>query len=140
MIYLAQTDTTAGFLSKSEIEINLVKKRNINQPCIMTSYYFTSLKNKTSIPNKFKNQIRRSKKTTFIYKNNISFRVIKDTKHSEFLKNFDFLYSSSANLHGNNFSLEYAKSIANIIVDNKFQQNSSSKIYKINNTTIKKIR
>lgn len=140
MIYLAQTDTTAGFLSKSQDEINLIKKRKLNQKCIMTSCYFASLKKITKIPDKFKNKIRRSKKTTFIYKNNISFRVIKDTKHSEFLKSFDFLYSSSANLHNNDFSLEYAKGVANIIIDNDFSQQASSKIYKINNVKLKKIR
>ncbi|ULO04401.1 Sua5 YciO YrdC YwlC family protein [Campylobacter sp. RM12651] len=140
MIYLAQTDTTAGFLSKDYKEINLAKKREINKPCIITSAYLTSLKNLARVPNKFKNQVRKAKKTTFIYKNQISFRLVNDNKHSLFLKNFKYLYSSSANLHGYEFDINYAKNIANVIVDLDLAQKSSSKMFKINNSKLKQIR
>lgn len=140
MIYLAQTDTTAGFLSKDYKEINLAKKREINKPCIITSTYLTSLKNLARVPNRFKNQVRKAKKTTFIYKNQISFRLVNDNKHSLFLKNFKYLYSSSANLHGYEFNINYAKNIANIIVDLDLAQKSSSKMFKINNSKLKQIR
>lgn len=140
MIYLAQTDTTAGFLSTNKNEINLAKKRNINQECIMTSYYFAYLKQITKVSNTHKNKVRRAKKTTFIHKNNISLRIIKFSKHADFLKSFIFLYSSSANLHGENFNINYAKKIANIVVDNEFSQNTSSKMLKISKKSIKKIR
>ena len=140
MIYLAQTDTTAGFLSSSEEEINLAKKRSIKTPCIKTSFYFYELKNTAKVPNKYKNLIRRSKKTTFIYKNKQSFRVIKNTKHIEFLKKFRFLFSSSANIHGCSFDINYAKKTANMVVDDTLYESASSKMFKINNHFIKKIR
>ena len=40
MIYLAQTDTTAGFLSKNLEEINALKGRAKDQPCLITSAKF----------------------------------------------------------------------------------------------------
>lgn len=42
MIYLAQTDTTAGFLSKNLEEINALKGRAKDQPCLITSANLTS--------------------------------------------------------------------------------------------------
>lgn len=140
MIYLAQTDTTAGFLSKDYKELNLAKKRELKKPCIITSAYFFALKNLARVPNNYKNKVRRAKKTTFIYKNKVSFRIIHDCRHKEFLKSFIFLYSSSANLHGNNFNLDYALRMADVIVDDNFCENSSSKIYKLNNKNIKRLR
>lgn len=44
MIYLAQTDTTAGFLSKNLEEINALKGRAKDQPCLITSAKFDELK------------------------------------------------------------------------------------------------
>lgn len=43
MLYLTQTDTTAGFLSKDFKEINKAKKRALNTPCILTTALFTEL-------------------------------------------------------------------------------------------------
>ena len=37
MIYLAQTDTTAGFLSKDFREINALKRRAADKPCLITT-------------------------------------------------------------------------------------------------------
>ncbi|MDR2342471.1 MAG: Sua5 YciO YrdC YwlC family protein, partial [Campylobacteraceae bacterium] len=34
MIYLAQTDTTVGFLSKDIKVLNALKKRPLDKPCI----------------------------------------------------------------------------------------------------------
>ena len=45
MIYLAQTDTTAGFLSKDFREINALKRRAADKPCLITTAKFSELKN-----------------------------------------------------------------------------------------------
>ena len=78
MIYLAQTDTTAGFLSKNLEEINALKGRAKDQPCLITSAKFDELKKIVRVPNQFKNWVRRAKKTTFIYPNNQAVRIVKD--------------------------------------------------------------
>ena len=66
MIYLAQTDTTAGFLSKDFREINALKRRAADKPCLITTAKFSELKNLTRVPAKFKNLVRRARKTTFL--------------------------------------------------------------------------
>ncbi|ASM39524.1 Sua5/YciO/YrdC/YwlC family protein [Campylobacter sp. RM12327] len=140
MIYLAQTDTTAGFLSKNLKELNKIKNRNKNQPCLITVSKLKELNKLTRIPDKFKNLVRKAKKTTFLYPNKKAIRVVKNSPHSKFLDEHGWMYSTSANLHGEKFDLNYAKSVCDIVVDNEFFEDLPSKIYKISNTNIKKIR
>lgn len=140
MIFLAQTDTTAGFLSKNPQELNKIKNRPLNTPCIITLSKLKELKTFTRVPKNYKNFVRRAKKTTILYKNLQAIRVIKDCKHSEFLDKNGFMYSTSANLHNEKFNLEFAKNMADCIVDNDFFENKPSVILKISNKKIKKIR
>ena len=53
MIYLVQTDTTSGFLSKNLHEINHIKNRDLNQPCLITTASFNELLNFPRVPKKF---------------------------------------------------------------------------------------
>ena len=92
------------------------------------------------MPAKFKNLVRRARKTTFLYQNFKAVRVVKDCAHEEFLGLFDWLYSSSANLNGQNFDETWARAAADEVVDQNFSQNASSKIYKISKTKILRIR
>ena len=131
MIYLAQTDTTAGFLSKDFREINALKRRAANKPCLITTAKFSELKDLARVPAKFKNLVRRARKTTFLYPN---------ANAVEFLRQFDWLYSSSANLNGQSFDEAWAKAAADEVVDQNFSQNASSKIYKISKTRLKRLR
>jgi len=126
MIYLAQTDTTAGFLSKDFREINALKRRAADKPCLITTAKLSELKNLARVHAKFKNLVRRARKTTFLYPNAKAVRVVKECAHEEFLRKFDWLYSSSANLNGQNFDEEWARAAANEVVDQNFSQNASS--------------
>ncbi|AJC86847.1 hypothetical protein [Campylobacter sp. RM16704] len=140
MIYLAQTDTTAGFLSKDLKALNVLKKRSLNQDCLITTAKFSELKKLTRVPNHFKNTIRKSKKTTFLYSNSKAIRVVKDCNHERFLKQFDWLYSTSANIHGKEFNLKWAMQNADKIVDKNFSESSASKIFKLRGTKKIKLR
>lgn len=140
MIYLVQTDTTVGFLSKNLEELNKAKKRDINQPCLITTAKFSELKGIARVPNKYKNLVRRARKTTFIYPNKQSVRVVKDDEHSKFLEMHGAMYSTSANLHKAKFDLGYAKMVADEIVGDKFFEGKPSKIYQFSKINIKKIR
>ena len=141
-IYLAQTDTTVGFLSRDYKKLNKIKKRDLNQKILIEVDSLKMLKNFVRVPEKFKKRVRRSKKTTFIYHNKNSYRVVKDDKHLEFLKKFKWLYSTSANLSGQKFDKKWAFKEADVIMEEKkgFFEGEASKIYKINNHKIKKIR
>lgn len=140
MIYLAQTDTTAGFLSQNLAKLNKIKGRKETQPCIITLSNLANLKNFTRVPQNFKNLARRAKKTTIIYPNHRSFRVVKDKRHLEFLKTLGWAYSSSANLHNHKFDEIWAKSVADIVIDDNLSQNKASTILKISKTRARKIR
>lgn len=140
MIYLAQTDTTAGFLSQNLEELNRLKNRPLNQPCLICVSKFEMLKNFTRVPCKFKNLVRRAKKTTFIYPNSKAIRVVKDCDHAKFLDEIGWVYSSSANIHGQKFDLEFAKNSADVILDGDFKELPPSKIYKLSTTNLLKIR
>lgn len=140
MIYLAQTDTTAGFLSQNLEELNRLKNRPLNQPCLICVSKFSVLKELSRAPKKYKNLIRRSKKTTFIYPNSQAIRVVKDHPHTKLLDKLGWAYSTSANPHKKAFDIEFAVANADIIIDTKFNPAQASKIYKISKTNIKKIR
>ena len=142
MIYLAQTDTTVGFLSDSKEELATAKKRDQKQPFIICVSDFKKLKKLTRIPKKYKNLVRRSKKTTFIYPNGLAIRVINHGDHYQFLKKFDFLFSTSANEHKKDFDLQYAMNNADIIIypEDGFKLNNPSKIVKLNSHHLQYIR
>lgn len=142
-VILAQSDTTAGFLSLDKQRLNEIKNRDKNKSVIMTVDTLEKLKRHTRIPSIHKNRIRKQAKSTFIYnQNNKAIRVIKDRFHSKCLESFEYLYSTSANKHGDRFSLDFAISCSDIIVLDKrgLGELESSKIYKINNHKIKRLR
>ena len=141
-VYLAQTDTTVGFLSKDFKKLNKIKNRSINKKILKEVDSLDTLKRFVRVPNEFKKRVRRAKKTTFIYSNGDSFRVVKDKNHLEFLKKFKWMYSTSANLTGRSFDEKWARDVADVVVENKegFFEGVPSKIFKVNNYKIKKIR
>jgi tRNA A37 threonylcarbamoyladenosine synthetase subunit TsaC/SUA5/YrdC len=139
---LTQTDTTVGFLSQDISLLREIKSRNSAKPFIKVCHNFKSLKNeKVRVPNSKKNLLRRSKKTTFIIKNR-AFRVAKYTLHSEVLRKLTWTYSTSANESGKKFHRDFCEEKADIIIEdeNGLFEGQASKLYKINNTTIRRLR
>jgi len=119
MIYLTQTDTTVGLLSKNKEELNKIKKRELNKPILKEVDSLSTLKEFVRIPKNFRKIVRRAKKTTFIYPNKDSFRVVKDENHLRFLKKFKWMYSSSANESGKHFDEKFAIQNADVLVMDK---------------------
>ena len=131
LVYLVQTDTTVGFLSCDAKSLSSAKKR------LEGKSYITAVTSNTMLPRvtqRHKNIIRRAKKTTFIYPNGKSYRVIK-SQHKKFVKKFTAIYTTSANRSGEAFDLEYALQNADVIVQDRFgfcQKGASSlvRLYK----------
>lgn len=144
LIYLAQSDTTAGFLSLDFHQLNTIKGREISKNVLITTSSLQNLKKITRVPNLHKNRVRKSKKTTFIYKEpkNIAVRVVMSGLHQEFLSFFDALYSSSANFHKQKFILDYALAKSDVVVLDKrgIEEKEASKIFLIHHKKIRKIR
>ena len=142
LVYLVQTETTAGFLSQNRTALANSKSRNKKQPFIRCVDSLKTLKEFTRVPKKFKNGVRRSKQTTFIYSNSKALRVVKDKEHLKFLKKLTWVYSSSANLTSKIFDEKYAKQKADIIVEDSkgfFESNPSSMV-KIGKKKVRKLR
>ena len=96
LVYLVQTDTTVGFSSSNDEKLSLIKQRPTNQKILQTVDSFKTLKQNTRVPKEFRKRVRNSKKTTFIYPNTHSFRVIsKDDRFFRFIHKFKSLYSTS---------------------------------------------
>ncbi len=143
MLYLAQTDTTVGFLSSQKQPIINAKKRAQDKPILQVVSSLKKLNDELRVPQAFKNRIRRMQKCSFIYPQGACIRVIHNKRHKEFIERFHKLYSSSANLSGHSFCIDYALSMADIIVYEKgieFTQSNPSQIFKINKQKICKIR
>ena len=143
LVYLVQTDTTVGFSSSSDEKLSVVKQRPKSKKTLHTVDSFKTLQEDTRVPKKFRKRVRNSKKTTFIYPNKKSFRVIpKEDKFYSFISKFNILYSTSANLTSKNFEIDFALKSCDIIVYTKdeFSEKSSSSIYLLEKNKMNKIR
>lgn len=143
LVYLVQTDTSVGFSSRDDEKLAAIKKRPKSKKILQTITSFKLLSKKTRIPKKFRKLVRNSKKTTFIFPNNLSFRVIsKKSSYYDFLFKFGTLYSTSANLSTKSYDKDFALKECDIAVLNKANYCSlySSDIYKLSKATIKRIR
>jgi tRNA A37 threonylcarbamoyladenosine synthetase subunit TsaC/SUA5/YrdC len=140
LVFLAQSDTTAGLLSSNKAKLNKIKKRPSDKPCIecISSLQVRNLR----VPKMHKNAVRRAQKTTFILQNGYSFRVVKNSLHISFLEKFHALYSTSANETNKHFSLDFAKNVSNVIVEDErgFFEAPPSKVLKLGKTKIKRVR
>ncbi len=142
LLFLVQTETTVGFLSQDSEKLATSKQRNKKQPFIKCVDSLKTLQEFTRVPKKFKNRVRRSNRTTFIYPNGEALRVVKDEEHLKFLKKLRWAYSSSANLTKKTFDEKYAKQKADIIVEDSrgFFESKPSKMIKINRQKARKLR
>ena len=139
---MTQTDTTVGFLSQNDKKLYEIKSRKDSKPFIKVYSNFKSLLSSgTRIPNKFKNNVRRSTRTTFIVKNQ-AFRVANIKLHSEILRKTKWNFSTSANQAGKNFDREFCEKKADIIIEdiNGLDEKEASNIFKINQIKRRKLR
>ena len=142
MLYLAQTDTTAGFLAHDVREIAHAKERAAHKPCVWTTARLAHLREVVRVPRKFAARVRRSRRCTFIVRNR-AVRFVADCPHAGFLRRFVGLFSSSANKSGEKFCADFAQRCADIVVferDNPLCERAASRIYRLNNYAIKRIR
>lgn len=157
-VFLAQCDTTAGFLSANQARILEIKNSPKDKAILRESCDLAHIKALSQIPRILQKHLRRAKKTTFIFDNNLSFRVVGEScessgksleshksstnLHHKFLKRFGTLFSSSANQKGKKFERNFALNCADIIVsDNRgFFEDSPSSIFRVKKSRIRKIR
>lgn len=142
LVYLAQTDTTAGFLSQDEQKLKKIKNRVDKKKFIISVDSLQTLKTFTRVPKIHRKMIRRVKKTTIVYPNNQAIRVVKNKNHLRFLKKIRWAYSTSSNSSGCGFEESFAKDNADVIVYNKFgfHEKKSSMIVKCGKIIKRRLR
>jgi tRNA A37 threonylcarbamoyladenosine synthetase subunit TsaC/SUA5/YrdC len=141
-IYLTPTDTTIGFVSQSADRLTTIKHRPPHKHYIKALPTLKQLRTFTRIPEKYKNRVRRSHRTSFVFPNGHSYRVIRDTSHTQLLKKIAWVYTTSANLSGEEYDEAFAKESADVLVGFPKEGPSAraSKIYKLGINSIKRIR
>ena len=137
-VFLTNTDTTIGFISKSSKALDIAKNRASDKKYIEALPYFKALRKRT--PKKHRKLIRQSSKTTFIISQNYSFRVVKDYRHNLLLKRLKSAYTSSANASNQEYDYNYAYENADVIIYPIKEQRNPSKIYKLGKIKLKRLR
>ena len=143
LVYLVQTDTTVGFSSFDDEKLSSLKQRPSSKKILHTVDSFKTLTENTRIPKNFRKKVRNSKKTTFIYPNGKSFRVVdKKSDFYDFIHKFRILYSTSANKTAESFEKEFATIGADMLVEDKrgFYETQASTIIKLSKKRFEKLR
>jgi tRNA A37 threonylcarbamoyladenosine synthetase subunit TsaC/SUA5/YrdC len=141
LVYLAQTDTTVGFLSQNSEKLYRLKSREESKPFIKVCDSNKTLMRFTRVPKKYRKMVRNAKKSTFVYKDQ-AIRVVKDQRHLRFLKKLRWCYSTSANESGKTYEKDFANDSADVIVYDvkEFDELIPSKIYKLQKDSIRRLR
>ncbi len=142
VVYLAQTDTTVGFLSQNSSKLKSIKNRRGKKGFIISVDSFKTLKTFLRVPKNHKKMLRRVKETTIVYPNNQAIRVVKNKEHLKFLKKIKWAYSTSSNPSGFGFDESFAKESADVIIYTKsgFDEKNPSKIIKCGKISKRRLR
>jgi tRNA A37 threonylcarbamoyladenosine synthetase subunit TsaC/SUA5/YrdC len=140
IVYLTQTDTTVGFISQDADRLTQIKQRPPHKHYIKAIDSLDTLKKHTRVPSKHKNRLRRAHRSTFILPNGTSYRVIHDPEHLELISQLGWAYTTSANLSNAPYDETWARSMADEVIEPLKGNGEPSKIYKINNKKLKRIR
>jgi len=142
LVYLAQTETTAGFLSQNADALARIKNRPLGKAFLISVDSLQTLRSFTRIPKAHKNRVRKSQKTTFAYPCGQAIRVVKDEEHLQFLHKLKWSYSTSSNPSGKGFDEAFATEKADIILFTYkgFFEDKPSSIVKLGKAKVRKLR
>lgn len=140
-VILAQTDTTVGLLSQDAHALDRVKQRPPLKNYLKIYYNLRAYKLDGRVPNRFKSQLRRSKKISYVVKNS-AFRIASESAHQRLLKKYQWLFSTSANRSEENFERSFCESNADIIVEDYrgLFQAQASQIIKLGHIKKRRLR
>lgn len=140
-VILAQTDTTVGLLSQDPSALVAIKGRDKTKPFVKVFASFKELQKIQRVPLEHRCATRHAQKTTFII-NNTAYRVIKDSSHAQLVKQYGWLYSTSANKSGKEYDEDFCRTHADIIIEDSrgFFTSKPSTILKLTPTHFKKLR
>lgn len=115
-VYLAQTDTTVGFLSQNADALRLLKGRSADKPFLKSFDSLEVLKTTWRPPVRSRNFVRRASRTTFVLRGGDAVRVVASGPHRDFVQKFGWCFSTSANRAGKREDVDFAKEQAQTVV------------------------
>lgn len=139
-VFLTQTDTTIGFVSQNADKLTQIKQRPPHKHYITAVNSLETLKVFTRVPQKYKNRVRRARKTTFVMPNGHSFRLIKDKHHLLLLDRLKWAYTTSANLSNEAYDESFAREMTDVIIEPIKETKQASRIYRLGKYALKRIR
>ncbi len=141
-VYLAQTDTTVGFLSQDGARLAAIKGRPPSKPFLIAVASLAQLQAFARVPASHRRRVRRARRTTFVYPNGKALRYVGEGEHQRFLRKFGWMYSTSANPSGKSFDESWARKSADIVVEDRrgFYEGRPSRIVKLGKAKMRKLR
>ncbi len=140
-IFLAQTDTTVGFLSQNAKRLEEIKMRPGDKPFLKVYAQLKILHHDIRVPTVHKNRVRNARKTTFIVKNQ-AFRYVSNPEHAALIRPYGWLYSTSANKSGERYDPSFCHHAADWIIEDyrTLHEAGASRIYKLGRTRLVRVR
>jgi tRNA A37 threonylcarbamoyladenosine synthetase subunit TsaC/SUA5/YrdC len=139
-LYLTPSDTTIGFLCQDAARLDRVKRRPSGHPYLVALPSLRALAAAVRVPLPFRRQVRRARRTTFIYPNGRSYRLVRDRRHLLLLRRLGWAFSTSANLSGHPYDEAWAREQADVIVEPLGRPAAPSRILKLGRGRARRIR
>jgi len=126
--------------SQDADKLDRIKQRPPQKHYIKAVNSLQTLQQFTRVPQKYKKQLRRNHRTTYILPNGHSYRIVKSKKHLLLLNRLKWVYTTSANLSGASYDADFSTTHADITIQPLCNNTQASRIYKIGKNVIKRIR
>ena len=140
-VYLTQTDTTIGFVSQDTVRLDTIKERPSHKSYIRAVDSLATLKSFTRIPLAHRNRVRRARKTTFVFPDGHSYRVIHNSTHLQLIGRLKWAYTTSANQSGKAWDEAWARSVSDTVIEPLNAHHADpSRILRLSHTRIQKLR
>ena len=116
-VYLTATDTTVGFVSQNADRLDAIKGRPSHKHYIVALPSLRALKQRTRTPARHRNRLRRARRTTFVFPDGRSWRIIHDPSHRTFIRKLGWAYTTSANRSGEAYDEAWARTMADVVIE-----------------------
>jgi tRNA A37 threonylcarbamoyladenosine synthetase subunit TsaC/SUA5/YrdC len=116
-VYLTATDTTVGFVSQNAERLDAIKGRPPHKHYITALPSLRALRERTRVPARHANRVRRAKRTTFILPDGRSWRIVPDGTHHDLIARLGWAYSTSANPSGKAYDAAWARAQADVVIE-----------------------
>jgi len=140
-VYLAQTDTTVGFVGPDAAALAQAKGRPASRPMLKALPDLRAVSDVGRVPPAHRRRVRRAGASSFILPNGRSFRVIKGP-HRALVTRLGGCYTTSANRHGEGFDEAYAREAADVWVETAegYREKPPSAIWRLGRKKAVKVR